>query len=457
MLFNSYEFLFVFLPVVLFVYYRLGSLRRRAHLLTVASYFFYGWWDARFCLLMLTSTLIDYYAGRKVYESEEGWARKRFVVLSVAANLSLLGYFKYSGFLAQTANELQSLLDLPVLAMAVPVGISFYTFQSISYTVDIYRRQAKPADSFIDFACYISLFPQLVAGPIVRYAFIEEQLRSRRHELAGFATGVSFFLAGLAKKALIADGAAVVADPVFAAADPDMISAWIGVLAYSVQIYFDFSGYSDMAVGLGMMFGFKFPQNFNSPYQAVSFSDFWRRWHMSLSGWLRDYLYIPLGGSRGGKLLTYRNLILTMLLGGLWHGAAWTFVIWGAWHGGLLALERFLGDRNPLLRLPIWARRPVIFVFVLVGWVFFRCETVEGATVLLTSMFGLAGAESIAAPLPLVALTIGAVLFSWFARNTWQVDMQLTPRRAVGLGLGFLASLVVLLGGENSPFLYYQF
>jgi alginate O-acetyltransferase complex protein AlgI len=338
MIFSSYEFLFLFLPVVLALYYLLPG-RQRIFFLTLASYFFYGWWDFRFCGLMLISTLIDYLAGLGISRAETLAGRKKWMVVSVISNLSLLGFFKYFDMFATTLNfGLSSVLNpsfsIPNLHLVLPVGISFYTFQSMSYAIDLYRGHARPTRSFMDFACYVSLFPQLVAGPIVRYHELAAQLVERKHTVAKVARGVAIFIVGLAKKILVADGVASLTVLAFGEPAPSLGQAWLGVLAYAMQIYFDFSGYSDMAIGLGLMLGFQFPINFNSPYQAVSITDFWRRWHISLSNWLRDYLYIPLGGNRLGARRTYINLALVMLLGGLWHGANWTFVVWGrtSWH-----------------------------------------------------------------------------------------------------------------------------
>lgn len=336
MLFNSYEFIFLFLPIVLIGYYAVfRGHRARMIFLTVMSYIFYGWWDYRFCALMLISTWLDYVAGAKVASGTTSRARKAWVGVSLVGNLGLLGFFKYFDLGAQTLNELAKWLGrdsplIPLLHVTLPVGISFYTFQSMSYTIDIYRGCAKPARNFWDFACYVALFPQLVAGPIVRYHELAEQLVSRTHTLTKATRGAALFILGLAKKVIIADGVAPIVKLVFDAdGPPGFLAAWSGVLAYAMQIYFDFSGYSDMAVGLGLFLGFQFPQNFHSPYKSSSITEFWRRWHISLSSWLRDYLYIPLGGNRYGPMRTYVNLFITMLLGGLWHGASWTFVIWG--------------------------------------------------------------------------------------------------------------------------------
>lgn len=466
MLFNSYEFLFAFLPLVLGLYYWLPP-RPRVWLLTLASYFFYGWWDFRFCSLMLVSTVIDYVAGQRIYAARSSVMRKRWLLVSLTANLSLLGFFKYFDLLAGTANYgLAALfpgLDfrVPLLHLVLPVGISFYTFQSMSYSIDVYQQAAKPARSFLDFACYVALFPQLIAGPILRYRSLADQLIERTHSVEKAALGAALFVCGLAKKTLLADSAALLVPLAFGNEQPpEFWAAWLGVLGYTLQIYFDFSAYSDMAVGLGLLFGFSFPQNFHSPYQAVSITDFWRRWHISLSTWLRDYLYIPLGGNRFGALLTYRNLMLTMLLGGLWHGANWTFVIWGGYHGLLLSVERMLGwGGGGRLVIP---RRLLTFLLVMVGWVFFRASTVSEALGVLSGMAGLNGSGDSAmawADLPRIPLFLAGVslVLALGFRNTWEIEWRFSWLQLAQLAVLFLLAVGAVLVNTSSPFLYFQF
>jgi alginate O-acetyltransferase complex protein AlgI len=468
MLFNSYEFLFLFLPLVLAGYYFLPRPTRMI-LLTLASYLFYGWWDFRFCSLLLISTLVDYLAGARIHASAERAVRRRWLILSLASNLSLLGFFKYFDLFAGTVNRLALLAGapagplLPLLHLVLPVGISFYTFQSMSYSIDIYRGHARPAEGFWSFAAYVSLFPQLVAGPIVRYHEVADQLARRSHTWAKAAAGISFFILGLAKKVIIADGVAVLAETVFAPGPaPGLLASWIGVLAYAMQIYFDFSGYSDMAVGLGLLLGFRFPQNFHSPYKAVSITDFWRRWHISLSQWLRDYLYIPLGGSRKGPLRTYVNLFITMLLGGLWHGASWTFMLWGGYHGLLLAIERAAGKRGLFGWAPVALQRAFTFGLVLVGWVLFRAPSLERAREVLRGMAGLGGLDVSAwtrlqqEPLALSMLGI-ALLMTWSLPNTWEIRWRFDWRLALVWCVLFAVCVMTILVNASSPFLYFQF
>lgn len=466
MLFNSYEFLFLFLPIVLLGYYVFLPQRARLPFLTILSYIFYGWWDYRFCALMLASTLIDYVSGLLIFHAPDPRRRRLWIVVSLIANLSLLGFFKYFDLGARTVNALAAWLGassplISLLHITLPVGISFYTFQSMSYSIDIYRGVVKPARSLVEFACYVSLFPQLVAGPIIRYKDLADQMVCRTHTIQKAALGISFFIVGLSKKVILADGVAPMVAHVFGLSSPGVLEAWAGVLAYAMQIYFDFSGYSDMAVGLGLMLGFQFPQNFNSPYKATSITDFWRRWHMSLSTWLRDYLYIPLGGNRKGPVRTYVNLFITMLLGGLWHGASWTFVIWGGYHGVLLAVERAMGKRG-LVRGPAFIQRAVTFLLVLVGWVLFRCETLGQAGSMLMGMVGLNGAGTpfleylTTVPLSLAMLAVTMSMI-WTLPNTWEIRWRPGFWSAVALCILFVVCVGVILVNSSSPFLYFQF
>ncbi len=466
MLFNSYEFLFVLLPLTLAGYFLLFPKPWRHAWLTLCSLVFYGWWDYRYCGLLLLAITIDYMAGGRIAAATDPARKKRWLLVSICSDMGMLGFFKYFDLGARTVNAAMGLLGaehpvIPLLHLVLPVGISFYTFQSMSYSIDIYRGNARPARSFIDFACYVSLFPQLVAGPIVRYHELDNQLRQRTHTWAKAGAGITLFVLGLAKKVLLADGVAPIADWGFAQSTIGFAGAWSSLLAYTCQIYFDFSGYSDMAVGLGLMLGFQFPQNFNSPYQSLSITEFWRRWHISLSSWLRDYLYVTLGGNRKGPVRTYINLFLTMLLGGLWHGANWTFVIWGAYHGVLLAMERMNHKRS----LGWWLPRPLqmgfTFMLVMVGWLLFRAPSLDVFARLARGMSGFNGWGSAYAFADAGALQWGILLFSlilvFAARNTWEVRWQPSRRLALGLALLFLVCVAVFLVNTSSPFLYFQF
>ena len=403
MLFNSYAFLFGFLPVVLIVYFALG--RRGSTLapigfLAAASLFFYGWWDPKYVALLAGSIVFNFAVGR-------GLAARRNAVLlwtGVAGDLAVLGTFKYADFLAANVNAVSG-LGLPLPHWVLPLGISFFTFTQIAYLVDVYRGHAREY-RFANYALFVTFFPHLLAGPVLHHAEVMPQFARRetfRFDAGNLAVGLTIFAVGLFKKVVLADGIGEFASPVFDAArsgaTPGFLAAWGGVLAYTFQLYFDFSGYSDMAIGLARMFGVVFPANFNSPYKAASIIDFWRRWHMTLSRFLRDYLYVPLGGGRKGPLRRHANLMVTMLLGGLWHGAGWNFVIWGGLHGAYLVVNHgWRGARARglgVLALPpglaLWLGRLLTFFAVAVAWVFFRAESLPAARSLLVGMAGLNG------------------------------------------------------------------
>ncbi len=480
MVFSSHLFVYYFLPGVLGVYYLLpGKVR---HLwLTLSSYVFYGWANPAFMGLMLLSTVIDYVAGLKIGSRQERppevllsereiRRRKAWLAASVTSNLSLLFFFKYFNLGVDTWTAVVGALGLPglqpdfTLRVALPLGISFYTFQSMSYAIDVYRGHARPLKSFVDFACFVSMFPQLVAGPIIRFSEVADQLRSRTHTFEKFARGVAFFSLGLAKKVLLANPCGFVADAAFDAASRGPLEAWMGALAYAFQIYFDFSGYSDMAIGLGLMFGFMFPKNFDSPYFAESITDFWRRWHISLSTWLRDYLYLPLGGNRKGPRRTYVNLLVVMLLGGLWHGASWNFLVWGGLHGAWLALERALGKRGLYSFLPRPGRILLTFTGVLLTWVFFRAPDLPGAGRYLADMVGLGGRAPEAAllgvvmftPYALISLAV-AGLVTWLAPQTWDWSRRLPLPRAAMAFVCLSLALVMMASQGYNPFIYFIF
>ncbi len=466
MVFSSHIFLFYFLPFVLAVYYLLPG--KRNLFLLLASYAFYGWWNPWFVLLMLFVTVANYACGQRIAAPGSSRPQRRLALgASVVVSLATLGFFKYFMFVGHSLNGLLDLAgagQLPVMRVVLPIGISFYVFQSLSYTIDVYRGQSPPVRSFIDFACFVSLFPQLIAGPIVRYNTIAEQLVSRTHTLDKFSSGAALFILGLAKKVLLANAIGQVADAVFDAQAPAMLDAWLGVTAYAFQIYFDFSGYSDMAIGLGRMLGFEFPRNFNAPYLAESITDFWRRWHISLSTFLRDYLYFPLGGNRRGARRTYFNLAIVMLLGGLWHGANWTFVLWGAYHAALLIWERAMGKSSFYARLPRPARIAITFLLLLISWVLFRAVNITDAWQFLGAMFGgriaRGGSILLAAEIytrgTLIIMAVCALVafqpvqaFDWVQGLTWL--------KVVLLILLFWLSLMTMFVEAFNPFLYFQF
>lgn len=471
--FSSHIFLFYFLPLALLLYY--ASPRALKHLmLTLVSYVFYGWWNPWFTLLMLGSTVIDYGCGKLITaEGASRRQRKTGMVISVISNLSILAFFKYSAFFAGNLSAASEAIGMGVVVLpeffynvVLPVGISFYTFQSMSYSIDLYRGHAVPARNFVDFACYVSMFPQLVAGPIVRYGSVADQLRDRPHTIEGFVAGFTRFNWGFAKKIILANPMGVIADACFGAGEGVLTApmAWLGVAAYAFQIYYDFSAYSDMAIGLGRMFGFQFPENFDSPYKSKSITEFWRRWHISLSSFLRDYLYIPLGGNRKGPSRTYLNLMLVMLIGGLWHGAQWTFVAWGAIHGGMLAFERLMGKESWYARLPDPVRVGITFGIVLITWVFFRAENFEVASRYLGAMFGFGGDAPASAVLTGSLLRPANLFFfalcagiCWAAPRSARVLEIMTPVKVIG-GLVLLVLGVGLMFTQGfNPFLYFQF
>lgn len=462
MLFNSFIFLFAFLPLTYVVFWLLKTARSRYVWLTVTGYVFYGYWDARFVVLMAFSTLVSYLAGLGFLKWSDPGKRRLCLLVPVAVDLLLLGFFKYANWsmesAASIARWLGSEVAPPHFNIILPIGISFYTFHTISYIVDSYRGVIRPTRNFFEFSAYVSLFSQLIAGPIVRFRQIEQDLEKLGTAERGhwFPIGVAFFVVGLVEKVIIADSIAAFVDPMLADYQSlSTIGAWVAMSGYAFQLYFDFSGYSTMAVGLGYMFGLRIPQNFNSPYKALDPSDFWRRWHISLSTCMRDYLYIPFGGNRGSELKTYRNLMLTMLIGGLWHGAAWTFVVWGAYHGVLLSLHRKFGRGWD--QLPALARQIGMFLIVTIGWVFFRATDWTMALHLLRSMFVLTTGAMVPQP-GLVALLLG--IASWWAMmgpNAFEMRHDWRWRSAAFRTAAFAASLAIIAGERSSPFLYFQF
>lgn len=474
MVFSSHIFVFYFLPLALLAYYLLP--RRGKHLgLTLFSYFFYGWSNPYFIFLMMSSTGIDYFCGREVGK-RRGEGRNRssqlFLWLSILSNLGLLGFFKYLNFGIDSYVAVLSAFDLapdrwePFLRITLPLGISFYTFQSMSYTIDIYRGEARPIDRFVDFACYVSMFPQLVAGPIIRFREVADQLQQRSHTLEKFGRGVSLFCLGLGKKILLANPCGKVADLCFDAGSREVLDAWYGVTAYAFQIYFDFSGYSDMAIGLGLMLGFVFPRNFDRPYHSQSITEVWRRWHLSLSRWLRDYLYIPLGGNRRSEARTYVNLSAVMILGGLWHGASWNFLLWGAFHGFFLMLERKggVGWQRVQGRIPRPGRVAMTFVLMLFSWVFFRAPDLPASLLYFQNLFGGGEVQEGAALLKgviyqpyFLGCFIVAGFVVWGCREPWDYTRRLSlPKAAFCLAV-FLVALVFMTAQSYNPFIYFIF
>ena len=481
MLFNSSIFIFLFLPFFLLVYYllppagereRAGVIWRNAWLL-LASLLFYAWGEGLVVLVLLTSILINFLAGLLIQSGH----RQSGLWLSLVGSLSLLGYYKYANFAVETVHQvINSLADGTSLwhnteIILLPIGISFYTFQGISYTLDVYWGRIRANRNFIDYGTYTAMFPHQIAGPIVRYADIAPELTHRPITFDQVGEGIERFIGGLAKKMLLANTFASVADMLFDApvGTITVAAAWLGIIAYALQIYFDFSGYSDMAIGLGRMIGFDFKENFNYPYAARSVQDFWRRWHISLSTWFRDYLYLPLGGSRGSVTQTYRNLLIVFFVTGLWHGASWNFIVWGLFHGFFLLIER-AGLAARLKQWPAAVGHIYTLLVVLVGWVLFRSADLGGAVAYLGRMAGLNGSEPVAYSLPyfvsksVVGTFALGILFSMPAHRVLQRYWQQLPSRnlqtigyVAGLFSLFLLALMSLAANTYNPFIYFRF
>lgn len=462
MLFNSLEFLLLFLPIVLAVATRL---RGKAFLgwICAASLVFYGFaGHAWFLVPMVVTTVLDFWVGQRLPVAT-GAKRRLLLMLSLCGNLGLLAYFKYSGLLVRTAREVAALAGVDGTAWAValhvvlPAGISFYTFQTLSYVIDIYRGHAKPEKSFFAYVAFVAFFPHLVAGPLTRHnQLIPQLVHSARGMKPVWTSGLTLFAIGLCKKVLIADRVALWNDPIIDdITAAGLAGSWVGALGYAVQIYFDFSGYSDMAIGLGRLFGIELPQNFDSPYKSTDPSDFWRRWHVTLSRWLRDYLYISLGGNRKGETRTKINLMITMALGGLWHGANWTFMVWGIFHGLLLVV--YHATQPSWDRMPVAVRRALMFALVCIGWVFFRARSLTHAGTWLAGMAGARGLGLGQANLGKVgAVVFVALLIANFAPNPYE-QRSTTFKRSTMAALGLATAVAVVMMNYSSKFLYFQF
>ena len=473
MVFSSETFLFLYLPLFLAVYY-LTPMRFRSVTILIGSYVFYGWWRMDFLGLLFLTTLWTYIFGRRIGAAKSPKAAKVFLIIALTGCLGVLGVFKYLNFFIDSFAALWG-TDPAGLGvhwrLILPIGVSFYVFHAVSYLVDVYRKDAIATARFFDFAAFMALFPQLVAGPILRFKDLTGQFAYREHSVELFISGTTIFIIGLAKKVLLADTVAPLANLAFQTPDPSLALSWVGATAYMMQLYFDFSGYSDMAIGLGLMIGFRFRPNFDMPYISRSITEFWRRWHISLSVWLRDYLYIPLGGNRKGAARTYVNLMLVMLLGGLWHGANWTFVLWGLWHGGWLAVERATGRAKATDTFALLST----LLIVIIGWVMFRAADVTGAMGVYRGMLGLNGIGI--APGVALAITAESLLFLMLGIAVSALEPRLNQIAATRLQPGVtgdltvmnaLVPMVLMLGlctfavmklaeQSFSPFLYFQF
>ena len=472
MVFSSLTFI-VFFSVVLALYRVLPSWSAKKALLLVASYVFYGAWNPPFVLLLLFSTVVDYWAALKMASANTTRQRKTFLAVSLVGNLGLLAFFKYGAFAVRNFSALMQAVGVAYQPVApdivLPVGISFYTFQTLSYTIDVYRGQLKPARSFLDFAVFVSFFPQLVAGPIVRAADFLYQLEEERYiQVRAFGWGVFLMTLGLFQKVVLADGLlSESADAVFGSLGPtSQLDSWLGVIAFAGQIFCDFAGYSTCAIGVALCFGFHLVDNFHFPYAAVGFRDFWRRWHMSLSTWLRDYLYIPLGGNRGGRARTNFALMATMLLGGLWHGASWNFVVWGALHGLFLVAERgitrLIGDAAWAKTMSVrFATGVLTFALVCIAWVFFRARDLPGSAMIVASMLG-------AIPAPPILPTLGiykvvGAMFGIVGAHIWLRNRRIeelaarVPSPVITAAWAVMLFSIILMQGAGDAFIYFQF
>jgi alginate O-acetyltransferase complex protein AlgI len=462
----------LFLILVVAVYWRLGRKSQNIFLLA-ASYFFYGWWNYRFLLLMIGSTAIDFFIARSIQRLDSQSVRRRLLVTSLVVNFAILGVFKYFNFFTDSFTHVLGTLGLsvsaPLLRIILPPGISFYTFQEVAYIVDVYKRKLPAAESFIDYALFISLFPHLIAGPIQRPGHLLPQVQqSRSFRSDQFFDGILLILSGLFRKCVIADNCALLANAAFSGhlGAPSLPVVAIGAYAFAWQIYGDFSGYSDIARGSAQLLGFHFMVNFRQPYLAASIQDFWRRWHISLSTWLRDYLYIPLGGSAEPGYKTYRNLFLTMLLGGLWHGANWTFVVWGWLHGVALAVERYIrqsGFLRGILDWKIewtWPRRILVFHFVCLSWIFFRAESLGVAASMLRGLRTFAWQPEYLVALKFLALfVIPLFLVDLYLEHTGEeyVFQQRTPMTRVAMACVAVVLITFFSANQANAFIYFQF
>ena len=475
MVFSSTFFLFSFLPAVIICYYAqrlLVPTKLRNATLLFFSYLFYLYGAAGFLLILIMSTLADYLLGLLI--DRDARHKKLWLFLSVIFNLGLLAYFKYANFFVAEFNSALVFFRYFPFAwkeIIFPIGISFFTFKKLSYIIDIYRGESPAMENIVDFALYIAMFPQLIAGPIVRYSYIRSQLKDRRESWNNFYMGILRFCWGLAKKVMIANSCGQIADVIFNL-DLELLDtkvAWLGAIAYTLQIYFDFSAYSDMAIGLGMLFGFKTTENFNRPYSAISVTDFWRRWHITLSQWFRDYLYIPLGGNRRGILRTCFNMAVVCILCGFWHGANWTFLIWGIYHAVFLILERVTGARNIPLEKYRAVRRAITLFIVTVGWVIFRSEDISGAMGFWGTMFT-ASDSTLSYELSralnyrnilflMTALTVFFLPgdFSGIKFLTYKKDRTALTAGALMILLLLPYCVALIAGGVSSPFIYYRF
>lgn len=467
MVFSSSVFIFMFLPLSLVSYYISGK-KIKNYILLLASLFFYAWGGMNYLKVLIISILINYIFGLLVDKTiDKKHLRMFFLILGIILNLALLFYYKYYDFFLENINTIFN-MNLELKKIVLPIGISFFTFQGMSYIIDIYRNDGKVNKNIFSVALYISLFPQLVAGPIIKYKAVDEQIRNRKESIDYFSYGINRFVIGLGKKIIISDMLGAISDNIFLLANSSgiyMITAWIGAICYTLQIYFDFSGYSDMAIGLGHLFGFKFPENFNYPYISRSITEFWRRWHISLSTWFKEYLYIPLGGNRRGNV--YFNLVVVFLVTGLWHGASWNFVIWGLWHGLFMIIERLIRDKAWYKKIPLIIKIFITLFIVIIGWVLFKATTLKEGLRYLSIMFGLVNFSNITFEFTyfisrkfILLIIIGIIASTPIPKNIFNRYKGIKAFeliKTILIILLFIVSIIFMVNSTYSPFIYFQF
>ena len=470
MIFSSVFFLFVFLPVTLILYF-IVPWKFKNLLLLLVSLIFYAWGEPIYVFLMLFSIIFNYFGGLQIDSLKQSGDTKKLkfsFLFTLIVNLAILGFFKYYGFVLDSLNSILP-FDIPYKELALPIGISFYTFQTLSYIIDVYRGTAEVQKNFVSFGTYVTMFPQLIAGPIVRYQDIDKQLRKRTISMYKFGQGMAWFLRGLGKKVLLANNIGMMFDSIHAmgADERSVLTAWLGCLAYTMQIYFDFSGYSDMAIGLGKMFGFEFMLNFNYPYISKSLTEFWRRWHISLGTWFREYVYIPLGGNRVSAAKHIRNIMVVWMLTGLWHGAAWNFVFWGLYHGIVQLIEKKVLN-NVLEKLPNFVQILYTFIIVMIGWVMFFCTSLKDLGVYLGNMIGIGGhgfIDSTGLYYLFTNLILIIICFIACGPTAWKkiqkCALKTGKARQVVATIAYIAifilSLAYLVNATYNPFLYFRF
>ena len=465
MVFSSFTFLFIFLPLVLLTYFLAKKRQLRNIVLLVFSLIFYAWGEPVYVLLMLLSIIVNYFIALKIERRKRG--KKKWMIIDVIFNLGVIGFFKYGNFIIQNINGIFH-SNIGEMNLALPIGISFYTFQVLSYVIDVYRKTVPAQKSMVNLGMYVTLFPQLIAGPIVRYETVAEEIENRKENFSEVVEGLKRFFIGLGKKVLIANQMALIADTIYGGdlANTGTVSLWLAAISYTLQIYFDFSGYSDMAIGLGRMFGFHFLENFNYPYIAKSITDFWRRWHISLSTWFRDYVYIPLGGNRVSTLKWLRNILVVWLLTGLWHGASWNFILWGVYYGVILIIEKvFLG--RIIEKLPKVLQHIYALFFIIIGWVIFRVEDFSQMGIVLQKMFTWQASSIIdniilnfdifsSLPYILIGIIGSMPLWTKVREKRKQTNSYLIVSNLWSFGI-FMLSICFLLVATYNPFIYFRF